>query len=290
MKTNKLMIAALAMGALVFASCNNKPTPDPIIPPVETNDVPDVDKPAEGYVTIVINIPEGTECNGIYMKGTLNGTDWSAENTYIGLEDAAVSAAEAVKFEAIDGSKEWFKATFKLGTAGIEGKICLKFENDNSWQGQAIDVTVDEENTTILLGEINGEGQFSIAADIPAGVLYLNIGGWQHSDCVEVESKTYNVTFLLPTFCSEFEIEAIGGFDGWTGTPVTLEGTTATITITSAVGEGIKIRQKSTWDNQIQVVNVDGEWSDATDYILGEETDVTIDYTAGRWTICAEAE
>ena len=145
MKANKLMIAALAMGAFVLAACDNNPDkPTPVIQTPITDEVPEVSKPDEGYVTIVLQIPEGTECNGIYLKGNLGGDDWSGENTYVGLDAANVSAAEAVKFEAIEGSKKWFKATFKLGEGGLQGKICQKFENDGSWQGQAVNVTVDE--------------------------------------------------------------------------------------------------------------------------------------------------
>lgn len=223
MKANKIMMAALMLGSLVFASCNNK-TPDPvIIPPVDgQTDIPEVDKPAEGYVTIVLNIPEGTECNGIYMKGCINGNDWSGENTYIGLEDAQADAANAVKFEAIDGSKTWFKATFKLGEGGLQGKICLKYENDGSWQGQATGVKVDEENTTVTLTEISGEGQFVIAADAPAGVLYLGIGGWQKSECEVVENRAaeFVVTIIPETeggSLPEGDVIFTGNFDdkGW---------------------------------------------------------------------------
>ncbi|MBR1564199.1 MAG: hypothetical protein IJ650_02510 [Paludibacteraceae bacterium] len=218
MKANKLMVAALAMGALVFASCNSKPTPEIIIPEVNPSDVPKVDKPAEGYVTIVLNIPEGSECNGIYMKGCINGNDWSGENTYIGLEDAQADAANAVKFEAIDGSKTWFKATFKLGEGGLQGKICLKYEGDGSWQGQATGVTVDEENTTVTLTEISGEGQFVIAADAPAGVLYLGIGGWNKSECETVVARAaeFTVTIIPETeggALPEGDVIFTGNFD-----------------------------------------------------------------------------
>lgn len=218
MKANKLMVAALAMGALVLAACNSK-TPDPvIIDPVVTDDVPEVAKPDEGYVTVVIQIPEGSECNGIYMKGCINGNDWSGENTYIGLEDAQADAANAVKFEAIDGSKKWYKATFKLGEGGLQGKVCLKYEGDGSWQGQATGVTVDEENTTVTLKEISGEGQFVIEAATPAGVLYLNITGWNKSECETVAARAaeFTVTIIPETeggALPEGDVIFTGNFD-----------------------------------------------------------------------------
>ena len=217
MKANKLMVAALAMGALVLAACNSK-TPDPvIIDPVVTDDVPEVAKPDEGYVTVVIQIPEGSECNGIYLKGCL-GSDWSGENTYVGLEAANVSAAEAVKFESIEGSKKWYKATFKLGEGGLQGKVCLKYEGDGSWQGQATGVTVDEENTTVTLKEISGEGQFVIEAATPAGVLYLNITGWNKSECETVAARNaeFTVTIIPETeggALPEGDVIFTGNFD-----------------------------------------------------------------------------
>ncbi len=296
MKANKLMIAALAMGAFVLAACDNNPDkPTPVIPTPITDEVPEVSKPDEGYVTIVLQIPEGTECNGIYLKGNLGGDDWSGENTYVGLDAANVSAAEAVKFEAIEGSKKWFKATFKLGEGGLQGKICQKFENDGSWQGQAVNVSVDETNTTVTLAEISGEGQFVIEAGTPAGVLYLTIGGWQNSECQE--PVDYQVTVLTPAFCDEeFDIELVGSFEGWGSAPVALTKAEAgkyTATITANANAEVKVRGVGGWDKEVQELKEDGTWGGASNVVLTDNTTVTMDYTDAakyRWNVCAPTE
>ena len=145
----------------------------------------------DGYVQILIQVPDGEECHGIYMKGTLNGTDWSGENTYIGLEEAGVDAENAVKFERIADKSDFFKANFKLGTGGLEGKICQKYPNDGSWQGQATKVSLIEDKTTMENAAAWKEGigtdwpQLKIPAGTKPCVIALKIGGWQNSECVK---------------------------------------------------------------------------------------------------------
>ena len=99
----KLFLAFMAVATIAMIGCKKeeptntekggeeKPTPTP----TPTDEIPD------GYVQILIQVPDGEECHGIYMKGSLNGSDWSGENTYIGLEEAGVDAENAVKFERI---------------------------------------------------------------------------------------------------------------------------------------------------------------------------------------------
>ena len=300
MKLNKLMFAALAIGALTLASCEKKKDPI-VIPPTPTEDVPEVEKPAEGYVTIVINIPEGTECNGIYLKGNLGGDDWSGENTYVGLEAANVPADQAVRFEAIENSKKWFKATFKLGEGGLQGKICLKYEGDGSWQGQAINVTLDETNTTVALESISGEGQFVIAAGAPAGVLYLNIGGWNKSECATVVLTERHVVLIVPTNDCGFEIPSIvGSFNDWNATEIAM----------TAVEEGVKYEARvqaedndqfkiagsvSGWDNELLVIDNNPESENYDTFVgnpnitFGDQTEFELNYADGKWKACSEA-
>lgn len=292
MKTNKFMAAALFVGALAMVSCNPDEKKPVVIPtPTPAEDVPEIAKPEDGYVTIAINIPEGTECNGIAFKGTLDNTTWSGADTYVGLEAADVPAADAILFAPIDGYKGWFSATYKLGEVGLRGKICLVYSNDGSWQGQAINWTIDDTNTSVAYSK-SDDGNIQI--DGTNGVLYVKIGGWQSSECVA--AVDYHITVLAPAFCGEeFAIELVGSFEDWGKAPVALvaagEGK-FTATIQANANAEVKVRGEGGWDKEIQHLNSEtGEWGGIANFVLTDDTDVIMDYSdaaAYRWNVCAE--
>lgn len=209
MKTNKLFLGAMLMGAMLFTACGDKYT---LIfennsqhtvnnntyvgggdGPQELPDVPETDKmvPEAGKVCVILHLADGLdECHGIGLKGCLNGNDWSGENTYLNAESAQVSRDEAIKFESYKAGTPYYKAVFTLGEGGINAKVCQFYEGDSGWQGQATGVTVDADLSTLVEAvdfEISGEGQFSMAAGAAAGVLVLNIEGWNKSECAAAE-------------------------------------------------------------------------------------------------------
>ncbi len=297
MKTNKFFAGLMMVAALAMVSCEEKKNNEIIIPGgggggEEVAAIPELDAPEEGYVTVVINIPAGSECNGICFKGTLNGTDWSGADTYIGLDNAAVSADEAIKFAPVEGFENWYAATYKMGEVGLRGKICLVYSGDASWEGQAVDWEIDETNSTVL-HSISDDGNIQI--DGTNGLLYVAIGGWQKSECVEVVLVDYNITVLTPEFCEPFDIELVGSFEGWGTAPVALtkvEEGKYTATIKAAAKEQVKVRGVGGWDKEIHTLNAEtGEWGGAPNFELTEETTVTMDYSDAaqyRWNICAE--
>ena len=146
----------------------------------EVDDVT-VTAPAEGYATIVINIPEGSECNGIAFKGTMDGTTWSSPNTYVGETKVNASTVECIKFAKIEGTQTWYKATYKLGTIGLIGKICLIYPDDNYWEGQAINYSIIDAKTTANTS-IDNDGNVVITN---SGLVFVKIGDWQDSKCAE---------------------------------------------------------------------------------------------------------
>lgn len=183
----KLFLAFMAVATIAMIGCKKEePTnneeqkkPDPTKPTDPTDDIPD------GYVQILIQVPDGEECHGIYMKGSLNGSDWSGENTYIGLEEAGVEADNAIKFVRIADKSDFFKANFKLGPDGLQGAVCQKYPNDGSWQGKSRKVKLIEDKTTLEGAKDLELPQFHIPAGTKPGVLALKIGGWENSECVK---------------------------------------------------------------------------------------------------------
>lgn len=209
MKNFKFFMGALLFGAMTLASCgdkyyitfennsqytvNNNTYQGGGEGNQELPDVPATDQmiPAAGHVTIILHLADGLElCNGVGVKGCLDGSAWSGENTYIGAESATVGRDEAITFKAYKEGTPYYVATYAFGSAGIQGKVCQFYTDDSGWQGQAIDVTVDEELTTLVADvdyTISGEGQFAIPAEAAAGVLVLNIGGWNKTECAAPE-------------------------------------------------------------------------------------------------------
>lgn len=305
MKVNKLMLAALFLGAFAFASCDKKDekqepvtpvtpvTPDEPVDPVEPGeDIPDVDEPEDGFVTFVLQIPEGTECNGIAIKGTYDGAAWSGADTYLGKE-GSVSAKEAILFEQVEGTKTFFKATFPLGEAGIEGKVCLVYAGDGSWQGQAVNMSVNEDFSTADV--TYGGDNFKVTT---SGLVYFVIGGWQSSECAT--PVDYTLTFKTTPWCGDdMDLEVVGSMNDWGGEgyiviPVTkVSDTEYTVTFKATANAQLKIRSVGSWTAEIQQL-VDGEWKGAVDNVtLTEDTKMVVDYTDAetfRWSVCAAEE
>ena len=302
---------AIATIALVGCKKNNDPVPVPTPTPDTTDvpveeDIPEVEAPAEGYVTFVIQIPVGTECNGIAFKGTVDGSAWTGANQYLGLEGPA-SAESCIKFEKIEGN--WYKATYKLGTEPwgnngtlMAGKLCLIYTDDGNWEGQAVNWSVNDEYTTADNGQSN-DGNIEVYG---SGLLYVNVGGWQKSECLVPEA--YNITVIVPAFCEEeFAIELVGSFEGWGATPVALEkveGTTFKATIMANANAEWKVRGQGGWDKEIQVYRTEDDpatpdvdetdsWGGCKNNVLTDEKNVTVDYSDPakyRWNVCEGVE
>lgn len=306
MKFNKMMFAAIAFGALTLVACEKKP--DVIVPPTPGTDtttvepeveIPEVDAPADGYVTLVIEIPANSECNGIAFKGTRNGTwaDCSGENTYVGENAENVGPDACIKFEKIEGN--WYKATYKLadeawGDAGVRlaGKICLIYTNDGSWEGQAKEMSLNDEYTT---ADCNYQGDN--LEIMGSGLVYAHIAKWNKSECAEVVLKQRHVVLVVPTNDCGFEVPSIvGSFNSWNATeiamtPVAGEEGKYEATVTADAADEFKFAGSvSGWDNEIRAYDKESdELKDNNPNIaFGEETEFLIDYSDGKWKACAE--
>ncbi|MBQ7448572.1 MAG: hypothetical protein IJS73_02075 [Paludibacteraceae bacterium] len=313
MKANKLMLAAMLVAGLTMAfntSCKKKEKDEPIPVPVDTTKTPDPDPqpgeetpevadPAEGYVTMVIQVPEGVECNGIAFKGTLDGTAWTGADQYLG-EAGPTDKDNCIKFAKVGDSKVWYSATFKVGTAAwgeeiyLAGKICLIYTNDGSWEGQAVDWAFVDDYSTV---DHSQSSDGNIQVNGTTGKLYITVDHFQMSECATPQE--YKVTFKTPAWCEgkEVDLEVAGSMNGWGDgtilcTKVGDQEYTATFTTTP--GAEFKVRGVGGWDVEIQSYNAEkGEWGGCANNTLGEEAEVVVDYTDAelyRWSVCAPAE
>ena len=311
MKFNKMMVAAVAFAALTMVACKKEPgdivppIPQPcdtceVDPPVEEEEIPEVAAPADGYVTLVISIPENSECNGIAFKGTLDGTAWTGANQYLA-EDGPADANACIKFEKIADTKNWFKATYKLGAEAwgedavrLAGKICLIYANDGSWEGQAQEWEFNEEYSTADYSRA-GDGNVQVHT---SGLVYVAVNSWNKSECAEVVLKDRHVVLTVPADDCGFEVPSIvGSFNSWNATeiamtPVAGQEGKYEATVSADASDKFKFAGSvSGWDNEPLAYNADEDkYAGLSDIAFGEDTEFEIDLSTGKWKACPEEE
>lgn len=255
--------------------------------------IPEVAAPADGYVTVVIEIPEGSECNGIAFKGTLDGTNWSAPNTYVGDTMASASVAQCIQFSIIDDAQTWYKATYKLGTIGLKGKVCLIFSNDDQWQGQAHDYSIIDAKTTAN-ASIDNDRNIVITN---TGVVYVKIQSWADSECEDPTSRT--VVLIAPPYICGGDAPTIAGqFNGWNPTtfPMTQIVNEYNMFCAKMAAKNIQYYKfaglVNGWNNQIQIYDQEhSTWNDNPDLRFGNQAVIVVDYSAAynhRWSKAQE--
>lgn len=270
----------------------------------EEDNAPDLDKPEDGKLQVVIEIPEGTECHGIALKGTFDGETWSGENTYLGEEGAATPVDGAIyKFEAIPDYANWYTVTIDA-TEALQFKVCLIYAGDGSWQGQATGVEDHECGfTTVDNSKMSGEGQCQeLGAN--GGLLYLKIGGWNKSECVVEELEARFITVTVPECGAEAPV-VVGSFCDWkVENAVAMElvegkPNTYYARILAYASDEFKFAgAESGWGNEIQehIVNVAEDvdkWEGLGNIKCGNQNDFEFDYSDAekyQWTKCGAEE
>ena len=303
MKFNKMMFAALAFSALAMFSCKQKPD-DPVGPvgpggggddPQPTLDIPEVAAPAAGLVTIVINIPANSECNGIAFKGNLDGDDthWSGKDTYVSETTAQAPVADCIKFAPVPNAANWYQATFKLGEIGLKGKVCLIYKGDNNWQGQATNVELIDDYTTAEVKYDGGEANIEITK---GGLVYLKIGGWQKSECAAAKLTPRKITLIAPTNTCGFSTPTVvGTFNNWDPKEFPMNKVAGKenvfeLTIQAEDADKFKFGSVDGWESQIDAFDAanDGYMDGNPDIEIGAKTEFEVDYSKGKYKSCTE--
>ena len=291
------LVKAIAVGQTVVVATVGKASANVTVIVEEggqTGNAPDLEKPEDGKLGVVIEIPEGTECHGIALKGTFDGSEWSNENTYLGADGAQTPVDGAIyKFAAVEGYPNWYQVIIPA-TEALQFKVCLIYAGDGSWDGQAEGVETHPCNfTTVDNGEMSDEGQcMNLGAN--GGLLYLKIGGWRKSECV-IEEKIMRTVFVTVPECG-FEIPSIvGSFNGWDATaiPMTLvEGFKYKAEIEAVASDEFKFAGSvNGWGNEIQMYDAENDaWNSLGNTKFGAETNFEYDFSNAelyRWSLCA---
>lgn len=304
----------MAIATIAMVGCKKdkeepvNPTPGPT--PTPTSEVPEIDKPADGYVTFAIQIPEGSECHGIAIKGTNDNATWTGADQYLAADGTVASGEGVAKFEAIKDSKNWWKVTIKVGegwdgkdAAGAEvknylaGKFCLIYAGDGSWEGQAVDWEYVDSECTVAISK-SGDGNFQVNGT--CGIVYVTIGGWQKSECVEELPVDRVITLKAPDFGGrEITPGIVGSFAGcgWAEAAdarvaMTLNDGVWTATVSMVASDEFKIVSiYDGWNVEIQKYDESADaWNNLGNVKANNDTKFDYDYSGAdyRWTPAAE--
>ena len=279
MKKISMFFAALVVAVASFATPAKTPT---------KNDLADFYEPGQLCVCVYF---EEEVCNDIVFAGSYNG--W------------ATDPATMAKFAPLDGFEGWYYVAVTDESESIEGKpVQLTGDGSFSWDYQ----TGDPASWTIVSGTVNISAGYEGEADLKGystaePVILISAYFKNHNTpCGYVaEYKDYTIRLNAP-FCAGpdgtyYDPAIIGDFNGWSegvAADYIDENTFEYVFILKGAEKTKAFKFKALgdtdWSNQIQLQNEEGEWYDNPNLPLGDETEISIDYSAGRFTLCAPAK
>ena len=281
MKKISVMFAALLASMSIFASKEVAPTAADLANYYE-----------EGQLCVAVYF-EAEVCNDIVFIGSYNS--WN--------EDPATQT----KFEPVDGFDGWYVVAVTDESEEIQGKpVQLKSDGTFSWDFQ----TGDKDSWTVVSGTVTIEAGYSGEANLKgydksAPVVMISASFKNgNNPCVAAVKHNYTVNLKAP-ICADaegtyFAPAIIGDFNGWSeGVAMELNEETLVYSYTFEDEEKHAFKFKAfgdtDWSNQIQILvkneeTGEEEWQDNQNITLGETEVIDIDYSAGRYTLCANGQ
>ena len=276
MKKISMFFAALVVAVASFAAPATTPT---------KNDLADFYEPGQLCVCVYF---EEEVCNDIVFAGSYNG--WNT------------TVAEMAKFAPLEGFEGWYYVAVTDESEEIQGKpVQLKKDGSFSWDYQ----TGDPASWTIISGTVNIGAGYDGEADLKGystaePVILISAYFKNHnSPCVAEVYHDYTIRLTAP-FCADaegnyFDAAIIGSFNNWSeGVAGEIDEETYDFIYKFNDKEGGEFKFKAVgdtdWSNQIQLQNEAGEWYDNPNIKLTAETEVHIDYSAGKFTLCVDNE
>lgn len=249
---------------------------------------------AEGANVVVGFYTTAEVCNDIVFVGSYN--NWSA------------NAADCAVFEAVEGYDNWYVVSVNDPSADIQGKpVQLKSDGSFSWDYQVGDDVELYRGTMTIEPGYSGEVNLKLyGTDAP--VVYGS-AKWKQdkTPCVTVPTHDYHIVIYYPVCMSVTQEALIGDFDGWSGTALNMDmdpmgNIFGEITIHDEEGHGFKpYTFDGGWDNELVTYDANEDaWKAFPNFILGEQENITLDFTAPgaygeaitwecvAWTDCTE--
>ncbi len=277
----KLSMIALALIAAIsgFAAPDKTPTKADL-----------ADYYQAGQLCVCVYFEEQV-CNDIVFAGTYN--NW------------VITPADMAKFEKVENFDGWYVVAVTDASEDIQGKpVQLQSDGTFAWDYQ----TGDVDSWTLISGTVTISAGYGGEADLKGystaePVIMISKYFKNHnSPCVEVIKHDYTVNLKAP-ICADaegnyFAPAIIGSFNAW-GEGVAMELNEETMIYSYKFNdkEGGEFKFKALgdtdWTNQIQILGKNAEtgedeWQDNPNITLGATEVIDIDYSAGRYTLCAD--
>ena len=282
-----MFFAALVVAVASFAAPATTPT---------KADLVDFYEPGQLCVCIYF---EEEVCNDIVFIGSYNGWDSS-------------DPSSMAKFSELEGFEGWYYVAVTDASESIEGKpVQLKKDGSFSWDYQGGDV----DSWELVSGNVNitpgydGESDLKGYSTAEPVILISKYFKKHNSPCVAEVYHDYTIRLTAP-FCAGadgtyYDAAIIGSFNGWSeGVAGEIDEATFDYIFKINDKEGGEFKFKALgdtdWSNQIQLPELDEagnivldengaeKWYDNPNITLTAETNITIDYSKGKFTLCVE--
>lgn len=281
----KLSMIALALIAAIsgFAAPDKTPTKADL-----------ADYYQQGQLCVCVYFEEQV-CNDIVFAGSYNG--WATDKP-----------AEMAKFEKVENFDGWYVVAVTDESEDIQGKpVQLQSDGTFSWDYQTGDVDSWQlVSGTVTIGAgYGGEADLKGYSTAEPVIMISHYFKNHNSPCVEVVKHDYTVNLKAPMCGSDpadystyFAPAIIGSFNTWSeGIAMELNEETMVYTYKFNDKEGGEFKFKAVgdtdWSNQIQILGKNAEtgedeWQDNPNITLGADEVIDIDYSAGKYTLCAD--
>lgn len=189
---------------------------DPDNPDDPMSDLPKIESPGDGWVTIALRAPEGT-CNGMVAVGAATNSDGS---------DDWDPSAQNKKFAKVDGTDNWYQITLPANYGIAVKVIAISSTGRADWTTQwGMNTVYDDPNVVILAGEgyldnSENSGEVKLTELVENTVVYVDVLAWKSEPCISKNAAglaTFHVTVPYDT-PSYAQVSVAGSFDenAWT--------------------------------------------------------------------------
>ena len=289
MKKISMFFAALVVAVASFAAPATTPTKADLLDFYE-----------QGQLCVCVYF-EAEVCNDVVFAGSYNG--WNTE------------PANMAKFAALPGFEGWYYVAVTDTCANIEGKpVQLNADGSFTWDNQ----TGDPASWEVVAGTVNIEAGYGDEANLKGystaePVILISKYFKLHKDiCSYVpEYADYTIRLNAPWCAGEdgtyFDPGIIGDFNTWSAAvPATyIDEETMEYVFELKQAEktkAFKFRATTSveWENEILLPVLDAEgnievdengaekWNGNPNITLGDETNIVLDYSHGKYTLCVE--
>ena len=189
---------------------------DPDNPDDPMSDLPKIESPGDGWVTIALRAPEGT-CNGMVAVGA--ATNWDGSDDWD-------PSAQNKKFAKVDGTDNWYQITLPANYGIAVKVVAISSTGRADWTTQwGMNTSYDDPNVVILAGEgyldnSENSGEVKLTELVENTVVYVDVLAWKSEPCISKNAAglaTFHVTVPYDT-PSYAQVSVAGSFDenAWT--------------------------------------------------------------------------